>query len=187
MYVFNCMYMTNLFDFSVSVAYILHRYLKNFVEQTQQNIIFLHCCVRWHNCMWVIALTWRAGDWAVVTVHCCRICCMAICHLWSVWAMCKKDPSGNIWGHLWVDKDGLTLGMRKACVNRKQNERNSELRGAACRRNNEGSVLYFTVRSNSHPCAGVKVQWAPGQGWSCQHCCCWSVCTLCYWMCSNTC
>lgn len=59
-----------------------------------------------------------------------------------------------------------------------ENKRNSELRSAAGRRNNEGFVLYFTVRSNSHPCAGVKVQWAPGQGWSCQHFCCWSTCTL---------
>lgn len=39
-----------------------------------------------------------------------------------------------------------------------ENERNSELRGAAGRRNNAGFVLYFTVRSNSHPCAGVDVQ-----------------------------
>lgn len=74
---------------------------------------------------------------------------------------------------------GSDPGNEKSLSKQKsENKRNSELRGAAGRRNNEGFVLYFTVRSNSHPCAGVKVQWAPGQGWSCQYCCCWSTCTL---------
>ena len=86
MHVFNCKYMTNLFDSRGSVAYILCRYLRILLNRDHRTLfsftVVLDGVIA---CGLSLVESRRLGcGHTALLVHCCCICRMVICHLWSV-------------------------------------------------------------------------------------------------------
>lgn len=194
MHVFNCKYMTNLFDSRGSVAYILCRYLRILLNRDHRTL-FSFTVVLDSVIACGLSLMWRVGDWAVVILP--SLCTAVVFAVWlyvtcglSVWAMCRREPSGNIWWHLWVDKDGLTLGIRKAWVNRNQRTKGIQSWGVlqveeimkvlCCISQWEATPIHVLVSMCSeHQIRAEAVNTAVAGEFK--------PCGCCYWMGSNTC